>query len=177
VQPSYNELYTYDPLGNILSKTGVGAYSYSTTRPPAVTTAGPFGFGYDANGNMTTVGGKITTWDAEKRPTSIARVSGSETYTYDADGERVRRAAGFTTTVSLGGLWQEDVAGGVVGVTRVLYGFNGTVVAQRARVTSAPLPPHLPARRPPRQRLAGDQWQRRGDQQAGLRSVGQGAWQ
>ena len=53
-----------------------------------MTTAGAFGFGYDANGNMTSTGGMTTTWDAENCPTSIARVSGSETYAYDADGAR-----------------------------------------------------------------------------------------
>ena len=81
---------------------------------------------------------KLTTWDAENRPTRIARVSGMETYAYGADGERINRTAGFTTTVFLGGLWQEDVAGGVVGVTRVLYGFNGGTVAQRTHVTTPP---------------------------------------
>jgi YD repeat-containing protein len=136
--PVSDEIYQYDTLGNIVSKTGVGAYSYSAAHPHAVTSAGPFGFTYDANGNMASAGGQFTTWDAENRPTSIARVSGSETYTYDADGERIGRTAGFTTTVFLGGMWQEDVAGGAVGVTHVLYGFHGASVAQR--VTGAPLP-------------------------------------
>ena len=85
---------------------------------------------------MTSTGGMTTTWDAENRPTSIYRVSGSETYVYDADGERINRTAGYTTTVFLGGLWQEDVASGAVGLTRVLYGFNGASVAQRTHVTS-----------------------------------------
>jgi len=134
--PLGDEIYQYDLLGNIVSKTGVGTYSYSAAHPHAVTSAGPFGFGYDANGNMTTAGGQITTWDAENRPTSIYRVSGSETYVYDADGERIGRTAGYTTTVFLGGMWQEDVAGGAVGLTRVLYGFNGATVAQRAHVTT-----------------------------------------
>lgn len=33
-------------------------------------------------------------------------------------------------------MWQEDVAGGTVGLTRVLYGFNGASVAQRTHVTT-----------------------------------------
>jgi len=44
-------------------------------------------FAYDADGNMTSVGGQMTNWDAENRPISIQRVSGSELYTYDADGD------------------------------------------------------------------------------------------
>ena len=87
-----DELYTYDALGNITFKTGVGSYSSSAAHPHAVTTAGPFGFGYDANGNITSVGGQMTTWDAENRPTSIQRVSGSELYAYDADGKRIEYA-------------------------------------------------------------------------------------
>ena len=55
-----DELYTYDLIGNMTSKTGVGSYGYSAAHPHAVTSSGPFGFGYDANGNMTSVGGQIT---------------------------------------------------------------------------------------------------------------------
>jgi RHS repeat-associated protein len=33
-------------------------------------------------------------------------------------------------------MWQEDVASGAVGLTRVLYGFNGASVAQRTHITS-----------------------------------------
>ncbi len=54
--PLGDEIYQYDLLGNIVSKTGVGAYSYSAAHPHAVTSAGAFGFGYDANGNMTSNG-------------------------------------------------------------------------------------------------------------------------
>jgi len=35
--PSSDELYTYDLIGNLTSKTGVGAYSYSAAHPHAVT--------------------------------------------------------------------------------------------------------------------------------------------
>jgi YD repeat-containing protein len=38
-------------------------------------------------------GTRSTSWDAENRPISIARVSGSELYAYDADGERIGRTA------------------------------------------------------------------------------------
>jgi hypothetical protein len=35
--PVSDEIYQYDTLGNIVSKTGVGAYSYSAAHPHAVT--------------------------------------------------------------------------------------------------------------------------------------------
>ena len=41
------------------------------------------------------------------------------------------RTFGFTTTVYLGGMWEEDVVAGASQGTRSLYTFNGVVVAQR----------------------------------------------
>lgn len=41
----------YDALGNIVFKQGVGAYTYGSSRPHAVTQAGSASYAYDANGN------------------------------------------------------------------------------------------------------------------------------
>jgi YD repeat-containing protein len=45
---------TYDAFGNLKSKTGIGAYSYLSTRPHAVTatSSGSKTWSYNANGNM-----------------------------------------------------------------------------------------------------------------------------
>jgi len=58
-------------------------------------------------------------------PVSIA--SSNETGTYDADGERIKRTSGGTTTIYVGGLWEETSAG----VVKSYYSFNGALVALR----------------------------------------------
>src|SRR5262249_46048726 len=56
-------------------------------------------------------------------------VSGTvtEDYTYDADGERITRTSGGTTTFYLGGLWEETTGGAV----KRYYLFDKEVVALR----------------------------------------------
>jgi hypothetical protein len=76
-------------------------------------------------------------WDAENHPTSVSAAARPTPTTPMASG--INRTAGFITTVFLAGMWQEDVASGVVAVTRVLYGLNGASVVQRAHVTDVPL--------------------------------------
>jgi len=56
-----------------------------------------------------------------------------ETYTYDADGERVAKTVGGVTTVYLQGLWEQIVGG----ASTRYYTFNGQVVAMRDSATNA----------------------------------------
>ncbi|HEY3228641.1 MAG TPA: Calx-beta domain-containing protein [Roseiflexaceae bacterium] len=90
--PPTDEYYTYNKLGNLTSKTGKGSYSYpasGSAHPHAVTsTSDGQTYVYDANGNMTSVSGLISSWDAENRPSSLSRISGTEDAAYDADGEQ-----------------------------------------------------------------------------------------
>ncbi len=100
------ETYTYDQIGNILSKPGVGAYTYPapspatgcstgtpTTKAHAVSQAGSYTFAYDCNGNMITrndsTGNYTQQWDQENRLTAV---SGSGTATFVYDGDPLRRA-------------------------------------------------------------------------------------
>jgi RHS repeat-associated protein len=77
--------YTYDEIGNLLSKTGVGNYSYPVSgagslRPHAVTSisgsvasqSNPT-FGYDANGNLMSGANRTITWTSFDMPASITR--------------------------------------------------------------------------------------------------------
>ena len=61
--PPTDEVYTYNKLGNLMSKTGKGSYSYPATgsaHPHAVTsTSDGQSYVYDANGNMTGTGGDV----------------------------------------------------------------------------------------------------------------------
>jgi YD repeat-containing protein len=128
-----NEFYSYDALGNLLSKTGVGGYSYGANGngtgagPHQARTVNGASYSYDSNGNLLSGGGRTYTWDAENRPLSVSHVSGTESYSYDALGERIKVVAGSTTTVYLGGLWEETSAG----ATKAYYTFQGQTVAVR----------------------------------------------
>jgi RHS repeat-associated protein len=134
--PGYNENYSYDVIGNITAKAGV-SYSYpaaGSARPHTPTSVGGQSYSYDANGNLTSGGGRdITSWNAENKPLAIIPHTGGlfqgETYLYDASGERLARTVGSTTTVYLGGVWEEDFGGSTA--KRVQYQFGGQVVAQR----------------------------------------------
>ena len=94
---------TYDLLGNITSKTGVGSYAYGSGNagPHAVSSANGFTYTYDQNGNMIgrneTGGPHITTsvWTSFNKVKSLYVInddtgvySGSR-FTYDANNNRI----------------------------------------------------------------------------------------
>ena len=132
---TYDEYYSYDEIGNLLSKGGV-SYFYGTNENG--TGAGPHQARkvngetdtYDNNGNLMSGGGRTYSWNADNQPTSITSDGVTESDVYDADGERVKRTRGSTTTVYLGGLVEEELPGGA---TRTHYLFHGQVIAQRSK--------------------------------------------
>ena len=105
-QPSYSQSFTYDVAGSMRSKTGIGAYVYPSAgspRPHAPLTVNGASFAYDANGNMTTgLGGKAMTWDAENRVKTATLGGVTTTYVYGADGARLKRTVGGSTTLTVG---------------------------------------------------------------------------
>jgi len=107
--------------------------SGALTKRHAVINDGTTAYCYDANGNMLSGSARSYVWDAENRPTSITFAGVSETYTYDADGERLKVVRGSTTTVYVAGLWEEVIGGAV----KSYYTLNGTVMALRDSGTNA----------------------------------------
>ncbi|WP_448337224.1 RHS repeat-associated core domain-containing protein [Chloroflexus aurantiacus] len=132
---------TYDALGNLTRKTGVGAYACGANEngtgagPHQARTVGGQPSTYDANGTLLRGDGRRYTWAAEHRPVSIQHVSRTATDASDADGARVARTYGFTTTVYLAGRWEDAV--GTTTVTRTLSRFHQTVVTQREQTSSS----------------------------------------
>jgi RHS repeat-associated protein len=133
-----NENYAYDLVGNITSKAGT-TYNYNGYINPSGS-GGPYairntGYTYDANGNMTAMptNSRTLVWNTENQPTSITSSGTTETYTYDADGARIKKLRGTTNTHYIGGLAEEDKPTGIGStVTRSMYTFDGQVVAQRS---------------------------------------------
>ena len=153
---AYNETYTFSVIGNINGKAGatysyntalsgfaggfvnyVPSGAYSSTQPHAVTNAGGTSIGYDANGNMASGNGRTGYgWNVENTLAQITDGgSTQESYTYDADGERITRTRNSTTTFYAWGLIEQDLVTG--GATRSNYLFDGQVVAVRDSSSAA----------------------------------------
>ena len=136
--PSRNTSTTYDRAGNIMSRTGIGPYTYSDAdHTSRVMAAGGVTYGYDAHGNMKSRSGLSVPGAAQQfeyndfhmpwRVTSGSADTGTTTLLeYDAAGNRLikRRYSGANlveVTRSLGGIYdridQGASAGGATGST------------------------------------------------------------
>ncbi|WP_444997342.1 RHS repeat-associated core domain-containing protein [Aliikangiella sp. IMCC44359] len=89
----------YDHLGNISYKSIIGSYQYGETQcgrgagPHAVTTAGDNHYCYDANGNMTSGGGRTSVlYNTNDKPIRIITEKNHKTdYFYGLGGSRFKR--------------------------------------------------------------------------------------
>ncbi|GIV96380.1 MAG: hypothetical protein KatS3mg057_1037 [Herpetosiphonaceae bacterium] len=90
-------------------------------------------YAYDANGTLTSGGGRSYAWNADNLPLSITGADGvSESYAYDAEGARVKQTRGSATPPSIGGLL--EISGSV---TKSSYSFSGQTIAVRENSTNA----------------------------------------
>ena len=140
---------SFDQVGNRTSRvvhaTGgntTTTYSYApgSHRLTSTTSSGPGGAGsssftYDEAGNTTTREvsadpAQTLTWDVEGELVEVSSGSTSDTYTYTADGDRLVRRQGGSTTVYLPGGQELTATGSAVRATRY-YSFGGQVVAVR----------------------------------------------
>ena len=140
---------SFDAVGNrtarvVRSVAGATTTTYSyapgTHQVTGATSTGPGGvvsstFAYDEAGNTTTrdVGDdavQTLTWDVEGELAQVTAGSATDSYTYTADGDRLVRRQGGSTTVYLPGGMELTATGGTVTATRY-YSFNGQVVAVR----------------------------------------------
>ena len=111
---AYSESYSYDAIGNVLSKTGVGSYSYGANGngtgagPHQARTAGGQTYSYDSLGNLISGGGRTFTWTPDNLPATVTSGGVTESYTNDADGERVAKTvAGVTTPADESAGWHD----------------------------------------------------------------------
>jgi RHS repeat-associated protein len=93
-----------DPSGN------------STTKAYQLAQAGSArGFGYDANGNLSSDGTKTYEWDAENRLTAVKQAGSTlASFTYDGQGRRASKTSGGVTTTYIyeGSQFLEERPGG-----------------------------------------------------------------
>ena len=123
----YTESYTYNQIGNILTKNGV-SYGYGS-KPHAVTSVGSTSYVYDGNGNMTTRGAQTITWHVENRPISI---TGGASFIYDGDGTRVKKTEGGQTVLYVSKYYEKNLTTGEV---TTYYHLGDKLVAKRSGTT------------------------------------------
>ena len=91
-------------------------------------------YGYDESGNMTARDGHSLTWDSEGNLTKTVKGSSTIANVYDADGNRLVRQDGSTTTLYLDSTeirLTSPADGPQTKVGQRWYTFNGKVVATR----------------------------------------------
>jgi len=129
VSGPYTESFTYNAIGNILTKTGT-SYTYgSSSHKHAVTAAGSTSYAYDANGNMTTRVSHTITWDVENR---LIGVTGGASFVYDGDGIRVKKTESSQTILYINKYYEKNITTGVVTTN---YYLGDKLIATRAGTT------------------------------------------
>jgi len=108
--------YTYDKVGNRLSKTlnsetDTYAYTPASNKLSNITGANPQSFAYDANGNIAAKGSKTLTYNQNNR---LIQVTENSTvlgeYTYNGNGQRIKKTAGGETII-----FHYDIFGNLIG--------------------------------------------------------------
>ena len=125
---SSNTDFTYDALGNITSKLGMGNYSYGAGNagPHAVTNAGGVNYTYDNNGRMLTGDGRTVSYTPFGKPKHMARGSNAVHIAYGPSQNRIERVdtgVKSATTTYVGGLYEKEISGGYTTHTHYLGDF------------------------------------------------------
>ena len=81
----------YDGYGHIRSRTGVGTYKYAKSHPGRLERAAGSAYAHDANGNVTSGGGRTIAYASHDLPTSIQRGLARSEFAYGPDRERLVR--------------------------------------------------------------------------------------
>ncbi|SCL29481.1 RHS repeat-associated core domain-containing protein [Micromonospora pallida] len=111
--PANHQTLSYDATGNIAANSRLGTYGYGSSRPHAVTSAGPNTYTYDAAGLMVSGAGRTLVWDGDNRLASVTRSGSTTTFGYDADGTRLFQAQGSAVRHYLGDDYEVDVTAGL----------------------------------------------------------------
>jgi len=130
---AYSKNYTYWPANRINTFEG-RSFGYTSSQPYHGVKSDNSGHSYlyDANGNLTQImTGTLSVanfvWNPENRLSSATKNGVTETYAYDADGNRIKKVSGgVTTRTFFPGVYEEE------GSTVIKhYSFNGMTIAVR----------------------------------------------
>lgn len=105
--------YTYNAIGNLLTKSDLGSFTYGETglaNPHAATVINGLGLSYDNNGNVTGYGTAGYAWDYRNRMSSAGNGTATSTYAYDHSIARVSKTVGGVTTRYPSNLYEHSSA-------------------------------------------------------------------
>jgi RHS repeat-associated protein len=114
---------SYDALGNITARSGVGTYTYGAggTSPYSVTSiSGPLArsYSYDADGNRLAGGGVTATYTSYNKPITIDDGDSQLAFDYAPDysifRKRETNAGSTTITLMIGGIYERETKGSLV---------------------------------------------------------------
>lgn len=124
-----NKTYQYADNGNITYKSDTGFYFYPTNgvRPHGVTSTvlnfTPTNYAYDANGNMTSGGGRSITYASFNKPKTISYNGKTDTFTYDANDNRIIKSLNTpaSSTIYIGNIYEKYSVGTTVYNKHYIY--------------------------------------------------------
>lgn len=97
-------------------------------------------YGYDANGNLLTGGGRSFAYTSFNLPSAITQSTATASFTYDADHARATQVAGGETTVYLNPRWDDGIhfekttkASGLIEHRHYLYAGNTPIALYTTR--------------------------------------------
>jgi RHS repeat-associated protein len=101
---------TYNPIGNILSKSDVGTYNYGapgSSQPHAVMSISgstlSTTFTYDPVGNQTAGLGRNVTWTSYNMPANITQGTNTISFLHDVDHQRIKQVSPSGNTLYISG--------------------------------------------------------------------------
>ena len=114
------QTFTYDSIGDIASKTGVGTGNYvypasgaNAVQPHAVSSIPGIGsFSYDANGNMLAGAGRGMSWNSFDMPITMTEGSNSSAFVYGPEHQRTKQTRGDGTVIFYAGAMEADLLNG-----------------------------------------------------------------
>ena len=133
--------FSYDAGGNLISKTGVGSYTYpaqgaAAMRPHAVQSiAGLGSFTYDANGNLSTAPGRSTSWTSFDMPVDIAKGAVKSTFVYGPEHQRAKQTRSDGTVILYAGAQEVETKAGQVTVKTYWPNGIGVEIDRPAKAT------------------------------------------
>src|SRR5581483_3422653 len=91
---------------------------------------------YDANGNLTSGGGRSIVWTPFNKPYTLTQGGQTTTINYDADFNRLRKITSTSTTIYVGKLYEKVTSGTLIEHKHYLYGGSSLVAVYTARNNS-----------------------------------------